>query len=161
MTECRPSEELRVDALTVTDIDAVIAIASSLNLSHWSREDYLAELRRDDSILLACREAGQADILGFIVGRRIPGFQSGEDAEIYNIGVANPLQRRGVGSLLMRSFIDEVLNHGIHGIWLDVRKNNIAAIGFYASFGFAASYGRRNFYTNPPEDAVVMQLILK
>ena len=41
-------------------------------------------------------------------------------------------------------------------IAVDVRKSNAAALGFYYTRGFKEDGIRKNFYTNPTEDAILM-----
>ena len=41
-------------------------------------------------------------------------------------------------------------------ISLEVRKSNMAAISLYEKFLFVPVGERKNFYTNPQEDAIIM-----
>jgi ribosomal-protein-alanine N-acetyltransferase len=95
-------------------------------------------------------------ILGFIVGRIVPG----PDAEIYNIAVSQSTRRQGFGRLLLSEFIAKCIDAGVSNIWLEVRYSNTNAISFYNEMGFAEIAIRPGFYTNPVEDARIMKLTI-
>ena len=42
-------------------------------------------------------------------------------------------------------------------VMLEVRKSNAGAINFYLGFGFKIVGDRKNYYSNPLEDAHVME----
>lgn len=146
-----------ITGIQVSDVPTLIDIAERCDLSPWSASDYELEAERADSIMLACSSSSANELLGFIVGRSIPGFESGLDAEIYNIGVYPEHRRSGIGKMLMKHFLINCANIGVHTVWLDVRVGNAASISFYRSLGFAESYRRPAFYSSPDEDAIVMQ----
>jgi ribosomal protein S18 acetylase RimI-like enzyme len=114
-------------------------------------------MSRSDSIILAARSAGDGELLGFIAGRILSGAEdSHAEAEIYNLGVRQEFRRLGVGAHLLGKFIENAGKYRVRRIWLDVRRSNLGAISFYARHGFATAGGRIAFYTDPPEDALVM-----
>lgn len=118
-------------------------------------------MARPDSIILTAR-SGSGETLGFIAGRVIPSTGgSGSDAEIYNIGVGPAFQNRGIGSMLLRRFIETTRARGVDRIWLDVRMGNRVAIEFYLNHGFLGTGRRKAFYSDPLEDAIIMCLRLR
>ena len=149
-----------IRAFEAADAEPVIEIADSLNLSHWSREDLLAELARPDAFLVVAIHKNKH--IGFMVGRVVPGQRDGEsDAEIYNIGVSRANQLLGVGGRLLRSFLSHCRSENVKAIWLEVRAGNVQAIRFYRNFGFVHFGDRRNFYNDPAEDALILKLDLR
>lgn len=145
-----------ISDFSASDVEQVIAIGLQCGLSAWSEPDYMLEAARTDSIMLGCQTGGK--LVGFIVGRRIPGYESELDAEIYNIGVLAEFRRRAIGKMLMSRFLRRCLTYSVHNVWLDVRTSNHGAVDFYTTFGFSEAYRRRNFYNSPSEDALVMQI---
>ncbi|CAN5684395.1 N/A [soil metagenome] len=145
--------------LRIKDVASITKIANDSGLSHWSEADYRDEIAMPTSIMLRL-ESPDDDCAGFLVGRIVPGLVSVRDAELYNIGIEAAIRRQGGGALLMAEFIARARKIGARNIWLDVRTSNLVAIGFYRSFGFAIDGRRRNFYTNPAEDAHLMRLTL-
>lgn len=154
---------MTIDTITVRafhpdDIEAVLAISESHGLSPWSRNDLGAENVRTDSYM-AVASVGSRPV-GFIVARRVPGSRTGggSDAEIYNIGVDKEYQGAGIGTRLIREFLEQCRSAGIEDIWLEVRAGNESAIRFYKKLGFVEFSVRPNFYRDPAEDAVIMRL---
>ncbi len=143
------------------DISSVLAIADECGLSRWSRDDYNSELTRTDSFILSA-ETDDEIVIGFIVSRFVPGSGASVlEAEIYNIGVTPRFHGRGVGSALIETLIKKCVKDGVTAIWLDVRAKNARAIDFYERHGFSAVMTRKNFYTDPADDGIVMQLDLR
>lgn len=52
-------------------------------------------------------------------------------------------------------------NHGVNRIDLEVRASNSVAISFYKRHGFEDVGIRKNYYTNPKEDALLMSRFIK
>lgn len=144
--------------LEARDIPFVLQLADECRLSRWSERDYIDELGRTDSTLLCATT--KSKIVGFLVGRFVPGSETGLDAELYNIGVAPTDRGTGVGKLLLKHFLDRCTANRVRSVWLEVRASNATAIGFYRQFGFEMVSIRNDFYTNPTEDAVAMRLPL-
>jgi ribosomal-protein-alanine N-acetyltransferase len=143
------------------DIGSICAIQAECHLSAWTADGYESEMARPDSIVLAAR-SGSGETLGFIAGRVIPASHGiGSDAEIYNIGVRQALQKQGIGSMLLRRFIEISKRRGVERIWLDVRERNGGALDFYRNHGFLGTGRRKAFYTDPVEDAEIMCLRLR
>jgi [ribosomal protein S18]-alanine N-acetyltransferase len=160
----RPEETLGsidiwVRSLHEGDIEKILLMSDLLGLSPWTRQDYLDELRRNDSHLTVAQIDER--LAGFLAARRVPGPRDGAfDMELYNIGVRPEHQRAGVGQILMHDLIAFSWRNSVSDIWLEVRRKNSAAIAFYLSFGFAESGIRRGFYQHPSDDAVTMRLEL-
>lgn len=114
------------------------------------------EIERTDSMFLVV-SAASTDVQGFTVGRVVPG--SDEDslvAELYNIGVNNEYRRLGIGSRLLRQFIESARSKGAQKVFLEVRSGNDSAIKFYEKHGFTQQFVRKSFYADPLDDATVM-----
>lgn len=144
------------------DVGAIVKIAEDCGLSYWSPNDYLREIDRADSIFI-CLRVEVGGVAGFIVGRIIPAAdtQYTADAEILNIAVEPALRNQGFAGLLMDEFLSRCSKRQVYQVWLEVRESNTQAMGFYSKTGFIASGIRRNFYTQPVEDAVIMTRTLE
>lgn len=79
-----------------------------------------------------------------------------DETEIVKIAVAPKFQRRGIATALMNEFTEWCKASGIHRWMLDVRAGNDCAAALYRSFGFTEDGVRKNYYTDPVEDAVLM-----
>jgi len=138
------------------DLGAVVALErSSPTAAHWP-ESFYAALFEDgaaERISLVGEEEGE--LRGFLVARII-----GDECELENAVVAESSQRRGLGSKLIRSLIDEVRDRKVARIFLEVRESSLAARALYLKCGFAIGGRRASYYTDPREDAVLYTLTL-
>jgi ribosomal-protein-alanine N-acetyltransferase len=139
-------------------VAAIREIAKSSGIDAWTVDQYLQEIHSTESIVLVAMYDGA--VLGFVLGRVVPGNVAATEAEIYNIAVVNEARRKGIGRMLLTGAIEHFISKACECIWLEVRSSNSAAVQFYENNGFNRSAIRRNFYSNPVEDALVMRLDL-
>lgn len=156
------SDDVRIRPVKALHVGDLIRIADATNLSPWTAQCYLDEMRNDDSVMLRL-VAWDNSTIGFVVGRLVAGGEvhARLDAEIYNIAVNEPMQGRGLGQLLFDAFLAVCSEREVENIWLEVRESNEKALRFYARNGFAKIQTRRHFYHNPREHAVLMRCVLK
>ena len=147
------------------DIDRIIEIERSwLHLSHWSVDAYHRLLREEAFTTSLVAEAEDLDegkscsnnILGFVIFHTASG-----SSEIYNIAVERGQARLGVGTALMNGVVELSRGDGALKLTLEVRKSNTGALGFYKHFRFRIAGERLNYYSNPIEDAYVMERDLR
>jgi ribosomal-protein-alanine N-acetyltransferase len=150
--------DVRIRKVRKGDIDRIIDIERSWHhLSHWSIDSYY-RLLNDDSFTSSFvaeieTENGHPNIVGFVI------FHIAADvSEIYNIAVESSHARSGVGHHLMSAAIQESSRRKASKVVLEVRKSNNPAINFYLKFNFRIAGERKNYYSNPVEDAYVMEL---
>ena len=145
---------------TAHDLLEVVEIEESSGLSRWGWESYNAELSRSESIMLVARRR-QPDV----AGKRLYGFVaarvSADELHINNIGVRDEARRRGLGGALLLAALRAGRRLGAESAVLEVRAGNLPAQALYRSQGFEVVGRRRNYYREPPEDALVMRARLK
>jgi ribosomal-protein-alanine acetyltransferase len=95
------------------------------------------------------------DVLGFCIVRCLSG-----EAELYQIAVREDMRRRGIADRLMDAAEKYCRAHKVSSIYLEVRKSNAPAIRLYKKRGFKNEGRRKNYYSSPVEDAVVMSRAL-
>ena len=66
----------------------------------------------------------------------------------------------GFGRDLVYSVIEKAKANGCKEVFLEVRKSNEAAIALYNSIGFHQVGERKNLYSKPEEDGLIMQYII-
>ena len=149
---------IRIRKVQKSDIDRIVDIERSWHhLSHWSIDSYY-RLLNDDSFTSSFvaeieDENGRPNIVGFVI------FHIAADvSEIYNIAVENSNARLGIGKQLMVAAIQESGRRQASKVMLEVRKSNNPAINFYLKFAFRIAGERKNYYSNPIEDAYIMEL---
>jgi ribosomal-protein-alanine N-acetyltransferase len=75
-----------------------------------------------------------------------------------NLAVIDSMRHRGIASSLVTAALQTGRSHSAHRAVLEVRVSNRAAQRLYEGFGFTRTAVRPKYYTNPDEDAVLMEL---
>ena len=83
-------------------------------------------------------------------------FVSFEEAEVFKIAVEPKLRGQKIGTKIFAELIQAVKNRGVNAMTLEVRPSNVAAVKLYENFGLKSVGRRKNYYTNPTEDALIM-----
>lgn len=81
-----------------------------------------------------------------------------DEGQITNIATHPDCRRQGLAARVLCALLDEARARGIASVTLEVRVSNAAAIALYEKFGFVVVGKRPRFYTQPTEDALIMQL---
>ena len=130
-----------------------IAELERLCFSHpWSKKA-LELLCADRNIAFVARENGTGAVVAY--GGMVTVLDEGQ---ITNIATHNDFRRKGLGFKIVSALIEYARQNGIVSISLEVRQSNLAAISLYKSLGFLEAGIRKNFYTSPKEDGIVMIL---
>ena len=83
-----------------------------------------------------------------------------EELRMMNLAVAPHLRHRGIGRWLLQKAVKMGLELGALRALLEVRASNTPALALYEQARFSRSGVRTKYYTNPVEDAVLMELEL-
>jgi ribosomal-protein-alanine N-acetyltransferase len=123
----------------------------------------LGEIR---AIQSACPEAAQWDPASYLQydllvateGFRVVGFLAARtlapgESELLNVAVAPDQRRKGIGRTLVMTLVGRTGGT----IFLEVRPSNRAARSLYNSLGFEDVATRPDYYSEPPEPAIVMK----
>ena len=133
---------------TQGDISVLLEIEhQSFSHQHWQAKDFLA-----DECIVAETDGR---VVGFLVSRQISGDNDDDlpEREILNVAVSPLFRRMGVAKALMR----HELQNRAH-FYLEVRESNQAAQALYRTLGFAEIGRRSEYYQEPREGAIVMQM---
>lgn len=115
----------------------------------WSIAGIGESLEQPCTVLLG---AWLSDLLaGYVIC-----YCAADELEIARIAVDPAVRRKGTAASLLAALKDICLERGIRKILLDVRQSNKAAIRLYEKAGFIRDGVRKNFYTQPAEDAILM-----
>ena len=115
----------------------------------------------------AIKTAINDDLSHFIVakiGNEVVGYGGmysvmGE-GYIYNIAVKRKYRKFGIGTNIVNELVNYSKIKSLNFLSLEVRKSNTPAINLYSNCGFEYVGNRKNFYTNPLEDAIIMTKFL-
>ena len=78
-------------------------------------------------------------ILGYLIYRSLS-----MEYHILNVGVFPFRQKEGIGSILLKEFLNNLEN--ISSVFLEVKKSNFPAIYLYKKNGFKVFSERKNYY---------------
>ena len=79
-----------------------------------------------------------------------------DEGQITNIAVHPDFRRRKIGEQIVSALLGYGEEKGISLYSLEVRESNQAAISLYQKLGFISVGNRKNFYSNPTENAIIM-----
>ena len=80
-----------------------------------------------------------------------------DEGQITNIAVSPAHRRKGYGKAILEALLRHAPIGGARCVFLEVRTSNLSAVSLYEGAGFLTVGTRRNFYTSPREDALVMR----
>ena len=90
----------------------------------------------------------------------ISGLLVSDDLNILNLGIDERYRNRGFGyQLLNYLLIENKRELKSTNIFVELRKTNKLAFNLYLRLGFKVYNERKNYYSNPNEDAFLMNLI--
>jgi [ribosomal protein S18]-alanine N-acetyltransferase len=143
-----PGVEFR--GLTLGDLPAIMAIERESFTTPWRELTFQGLLLRGDT-----------DLIGALRGEHLVGYAVawtvGDQAEIGNVAVTPSERGRGLGRVLVTRILDRVAARGALQCFLEVRESNLIAQRLYEDVNFHAVGRRRNYYSSPTEDALVMR----
>lgn len=139
--------------LAVGDADRCAELESQLfpGDDPWPASAFLRELESKHNHYVAARLDGV--LIGYAGVSRL-GRKPPYEYEVHTIGVDKGVQGRGIGRLLLDGLLD-IADGG--AVFLEVRTDNVAAIGLYESCDFAVVGLRKRYYRVSGADAYTMR----
>ncbi|HVE44839.1 MAG TPA: ribosomal protein S18-alanine N-acetyltransferase [Gammaproteobacteria bacterium] len=136
--------------LQKSDIPAVFAIESSVQISPWVIETFHACFRAGYVGWVLEKEGS---VIGFVIIS-----VALDECHILNLCVAHAHQRCGLGKQLLQHVLDYASSQGAKMVYLEVRRSNTRAIALYRDAGFQLIGERKGYYptTAGMEDALVL-----
>lgn len=115
----------------------------------WSAESFRSEAEKDNGFVLYAENSDGIIAL-------LSAYSAIGEADITSVAVAPAYRRRGLAQKLIME-LESRLPDDTESIFLEVRESNTPAITLYEKCGFERLSIRRNFYSDPSENAIVMQ----
>lgn len=135
--------------MILEDFDQVLQIESDSFSDPWSREGLFAFWSMKNTLFFSVEQGGE--ILGYC------GLQYVlDEADVLSIAVRRDRRREGIGHFLLDGAMRIAREFGITKIHLEVRQGNEAAIRLYLRCGFVQDGLRKDYYSDPKEDAILM-----
>ncbi len=142
---------MEIRKMTEADLPEVCAIENEIFSDPWSEEDFRNSLldEKNDYLVAVIDDT----VVGYCGFWGVAG-----EGDIFNVAVRKEYRRQKVGGTMLRALIKKGIARGITSFTLEVRYSNEAAIRLYEALGFERAGIRKEFYTKPKEDAVIMWL---
>ena len=140
---------MRIERMNAAHLDGAERIEKECFSHPWSRKSLEEELENDTSLFLAATENGE--VIGYIGMSMVI-----DEGYLFNVAVDSRRRKQGVGTALVRELVTYCQKHSFAFLTLEVRESNLPAIRLYSSFGFVKAGERKNYYSDPAENAWLM-----
>jgi [ribosomal protein S18]-alanine N-acetyltransferase len=146
-----------VEMAETEDLDALAALERRCYTHPWTVRGFRDAMRRGErGAVLVARAPRRSDpergILGYCVIETVA-----DEVHIHNLAVRPESRGGGLGRRLLELGLAMGERRGARSALLEVRESNEPAIELYRSMGFQPVAMRRNYYSQPQEDALVLR----
>jgi len=146
------SEPVAIERLAPdADLSPILEIERASFSSPWTLEMFQWELRNSDVSATWVLKVPDGTVAAFCCAWVVL-----DELHINNVAVRPGFRHRGFARLLLGHVMDEAVGKGAAKATLEVRRSNISALRLYDGLGFAVRGVRRDYYSNPVEDALIL-----
>ena len=160
MSQPGSAADVQIVPATLDMLSDILLLEEACFSSPWTRKMLEAELTGNPfAHFLVAVQVGESEggAHGQIVGYHCFWIVF-EELRLMNVAVQASIRRRGVGRALVTEAIRQGLTQTVTRAVLEVRASNEPAQSLYHSLGFVEFSRRQRYYSNPDEDAVLMEL---
>ena len=140
---------MRIEKMTSGQLDDVYIIETECFSHPWSKQSLEEELNNETSLFLVAKE--ENEVIGYI-GMSIVI----DEGYIFNVAVREKYRNKGVATALINELVTYGKKNNFSFITLEVRESNLPAISLYSKFGFIKAGERKDYYSNPKENAILL-----
>lgn len=148
-----PEPRIQIVPMSAETVEEVAQIERRSFSSPWSLDMLAEELSNPMAVYYTAVEDGT--VLGYAGLHHII-----DEGYITNIAVRADRRGQGIGSLLLDALVAYAQEHGLRTLSLEVRASNAPAIALYEKRKFERAGLRKNYYTLPTENALILTLEL-
>lgn len=140
---------MKIEKMTSGQLDDVYIIETECFSHPWSKQSLEEEMNNETSLFLVAKE--ENEVIGYI-GMSIVI----DEGYIFNVAVRESYRNKGVATALINELVTYGKKNNFSFITLEVRESNLPAISLYSKFGFIKAGERKNYYSNPKENAILL-----
>ena len=140
---------MKIVPMSDRHISQIAALESECFSEPWSEEGLTSELTNTQARFFVCEE--ENEVLGYMGMHIIL-----DECYIANVAVYPQHRRRGIGEMLVKHCTAIAEKENCCFITLEVRKSNLKAIALYEKNGFITVGERKDFYSRPKENGLIM-----
>ena len=126
----------------------------------WSRQALADAAVNENALYLVMKEEAEHAPFQAVTDPVLVGYcgvwLSFDEGEIMNVAVREEFRRRGCAGRLLEELLSRAKERGASRFILEVREKNLPAIRLYESLGFGRAGIRKNFYSDPKENALIL-----
>ena len=137
-----------IRSMQASDLPQVMRIEALTFSNPWPEDAFESSSFLDSYVI--CED----DILvGYVMYHNVI-----DESMMINFAVDPAYQKKGYGTALLKYTLDLLIEKKFRNFYLDVRASNLSAQSLYQKFGFKPVGRRKDYYTLPDEDAIVMAM---
>ena len=137
------------EKLTEKTLDGGAELEKMCFSQPWSRSSLELLTKEGIGVGMVCSKDGKVCAYGGMI-------VAVDEGQITNIATHPDYRRQGYGKAIVQALVKHAKLNGLDSISLEVRESNRAAIDLYTKEGFKIEGKRKDFYTKPTENALIM-----
>ena len=142
-------DPVSVEPMRKSDVQDVARIERRSYPTPWHEHAYYTEIGNRSACYLVARMAGEVVGYGGM-------WVIMDEAHITTLAVSPEYRGKKIGERLLQALLEEAYVMGATRATLEVRERNVVAQNLYKKYGFRAAAIRKNYYSDNPENSVVM-----
>ena len=152
-------KRLVIESATEGDLDRLVDLERASFSAPWTRKLFEVELRENPFgyVWVARTTDERLTATESVVGY-LCFWILFEELRLMTLAVEVAKRRQGIATELVRAAVGLGQARGAQRALLEVRRSNVPAHRLYERMGFRAFGSRTGYYTNPIEDALLMEL---
>lgn len=143
--------ELSIEKCTIKDAPCVAKIEKECFSTPFKEEDIISYLKSPIWHFLVAKCEGE--VVGYVSFTIII-----DECQIVNVATSQGRRKMGVGKSLIEELLRYAKKSGVSKVYLEVRESNLPAISLYEKYGFEIVGVSKNHYSQPTENALLMNL---
>jgi ribosomal-protein-alanine N-acetyltransferase len=147
--EAMSSDTFSLRKMNTAHIPSVAEIEKECFSSPWTQEGLAAEIENPSAEFFVLEENGT---VAAYMGMHIIL----DECYIANVAVRGCMRKKGYGQRLVENAVNVAKSKNCFFITLEVRVSNTPAIALYEKCGFDKVGQRKDFYSAPKENALIM-----
>ena len=137
-----------------TDTEAIRELECDIFSDAWSEKNIKDSIESKFDYCMVIEEDYR--VLAYIIFR-----VNMDEAELFRIATDKNSRNSGSAHELMNFMISNLRTMKVKKVFLEVRSKNTVAIRLYENYGFKKIGIRREYYSNPLDDALLMEGYIK
>ena len=148
-----------IEPATVEALPDILQIEEACFSAPWTRKMLEAELSGNPfAYFLLAKQAPQGEVGSVSIVGYLCFWVVFEEVRLMNLAVIESMRHKGIAKALVMQALEMGLAQEARCAVLELRASNHAAHALYRSLGFRDVTTRSTYYTNPIEDALLMEL---